>query len=41
MKKETLEKIKELRSYLNTLESDKAKEIQSKLDEIVLCEMNE
>jgi hypothetical protein len=41
MKKETLEKIKELRSYLNTLDSDKAKEIQSKLDEIVLCEMNE
>ena len=44
MKKETLNKIEELRNYFNylsELDFETQKVIQNKLDEIVICEMNE
>lgn len=44
MKKETLNKIKELRNYFNylsALDFETQKVIQNKLDEIIICEMNE
>ena len=44
MKKETLNKIEELRNYFNylsALDFETQKVIQNKLDEIVICEMNE
>lgn len=44
MKKETLNKIEELRNYFNylsALDFETQKVIQSKLDEIIICEMNE
>lgn len=44
MKKETLNKIEDLRnyfSYLSALDFETKKVIQSKLDEIIICEMNE
>jgi hypothetical protein len=44
MKKETLNKIEELRNhinYLSTLDFETQKVIQNKLDEIIICEMNE
>jgi hypothetical protein len=44
MKKETLNKIEELRNhinYLSALDFETQKVIQSKLDEIIICEMNE
>ena len=41
MKKETLKKIEELKNYLQTLDFESKNTIQSKLDEIIICEMNE
>lgn len=41
MKKETLKKIEELQNYLQTLDFEAKNTIQNKLEDIIICEMNE